>query len=58
MTEPLSALLLRKRARRTALAALPVGEKLRMLEEMVKAVRSLQIPVPQKPPNPVRNVRA
>lgn len=39
MTELMKQLYARKAERRRQLAALPVGEKLRMLEEMVAAAR-------------------
>lgn len=39
MTESMQQILARKQERRKQLAALPVGEKLRMLEEMVAAAK-------------------
>ena len=48
----------RKRARRRALAALPVGEKLRMLEEMIADTRAIVATHPPKPANPVRPRRS
>jgi hypothetical protein len=44
----------RKVERRRLLAALPVGEKLRMLEEMVAAAKAITATQPPKPTNPVR----
>ena len=44
----------RKLARRKQLAALPVGEKLRMLEEMVAETRVISATRPPKSANPVR----
>ncbi|MCB1228384.1 MAG: hypothetical protein KDK99_21435 [Verrucomicrobiales bacterium] len=44
----------RKVERRRQLAALPVGEKLRMLEEMVADVKKINATQPPKPVNPVR----
>ncbi|MEZ5386813.1 MAG: hypothetical protein R3F13_14975 [Prosthecobacter sp.] len=44
----------RKVERRRQLAALPVGEKLRMLEEMVAAAKRIRATQPPKPVNPVR----
>lgn len=54
MTDLLRAMNARKAERRRQLAALPVGDKLRMLEEMVAAARRIQATVPPKPANPVR----
>ena len=48
----------RQRARRRALAALPVGEKLRMLEEMIADTRAIVATHPPKPANPVRHPRS
>ena len=39
----------RKLERRKQLAALPVGEKLRMLEEMLAATRAISASRPSKP---------
>ena len=47
-----------KRAWRKEIAALPVGEKLRMLEEMIADTRSIAATRPPKPANPVRITRA
>ena len=44
----------RKAERRRQLAALPVGEKLRRLEEMVAAARVIGATRPVKPVDPVR----
>ena len=54
MTELMQQILERKRARRRALAALPAGEKLRMLEEMIADTRAIVATHPPKPANPVR----
>lgn len=43
-----------KRAWRRQVAALPVGEKLRMLEEMIADTRAIVATHPPKPANPVR----
>lgn len=43
----------RKRSRRRALAALPVGENLRMLEEMIAETRAIVATHPPRPANPV-----
>lgn len=43
-----------KRARRRELAALPVGEKLRILEQVIEATRVIAGTRPGKPANPVR----
>jgi hypothetical protein len=44
----------RKVERRKQLAALPVGEKLRMLEEMVAATKTISATRPAKPMYPIR----
>jgi hypothetical protein len=54
MTELMQQILERKRVRRRALAALPIGEKLRMLEEMIVDTRAIVATHPPKPANPVR----
>ena len=54
MTELMQQILERKRARRRSLAALPAGEKLRMLEEMIADTRAIVATHPPKPANPVR----
>lgn len=43
-----------KLAWRRQVAALPVGEKLRMLEEMIADTRAIVTSHPPKPANPVR----
>jgi hypothetical protein len=58
MTALMQQILERKRARRRQLAALPVGEKLRMLEEMIADTRAIVATHPPKPANPVRRSRA
>lgn len=57
MTDLMQRIIERKRARRRELAALPVGEKLRMLEEMIAATRAFAASRPPKPHNPVRAVK-
>jgi hypothetical protein len=57
MTDFMRSILDRKRARRKELAALPVGEKLRMLEEMIADTRPIAATRPPKPANPVRITR-
>ena len=54
MNEPMRQILENKLARRKELAALPVGEKLRMLEEMIADTRAIAASRPPKPANPVR----
>ncbi|HCN28542.1 MAG TPA: hypothetical protein DIT64_07190 [Verrucomicrobiales bacterium] len=54
MTELMRQLTARKVERRRQLAALPVGEKLRMLEEMVAATKAISATRPPKPVNPVQ----
>ena len=54
MTDLMKQLTARKVERRRQLAALPVGEKLRMLEEMVAAAKMISTTQPPKPVNPVR----
>jgi hypothetical protein len=54
MTDLMKQLAARKVERRKQLAALPVGEKLRMLEEMVAAAKMISATRPPKPANPVR----
>ncbi len=54
MTELMRQLAARKVERRRQLAALPVGEKLRMLEEMVAATKAISATRPPKPVNAVR----
>jgi hypothetical protein len=55
MTELMQRILQAKRTRRKELAALPVGEKLRMLEEMIEATRSIAASRPRKPAKPGAN---
>ena len=50
MTEIMRQITSRKLEWRRQLAALPVGEKLRMFEEMVKATKAISA---TRPPNPV-----
>ena len=57
MTDLMKQLTARKVERRRQLAALPVGEKRRMLEEMVAAAKSISATQPAKPVNPVRGRR-
>jgi hypothetical protein len=57
MTELMQQILERKRAWRRHVAALPVGEKLRMLEEMIAETRAIVATHPPKPANPVRRQR-
>ncbi len=52
MTEEMQQILNRKLERRKQLAALPVGEKLRMLEEMVAATRGISPIDPFKQAHP------
>ncbi len=54
MNDLIQAMNIRKTERRRQLAALPVGEKLRMLEEMLAATRAISATRPAKPANPVR----
>ncbi|MDB6151422.1 MAG: hypothetical protein JWQ44_2870 [Chthoniobacter sp.] len=54
MTDLMKQLRAGKVERRRQLAALPVGEKLRMLEEMVADTRGISATQPPKPLNPVR----
>jgi hypothetical protein len=57
MNDPMKALGTRKVERRRQLAALPVGEKLRRLEEMVAAAKVIGATRPAKPVAPVRMQR-
>lgn len=57
MNEFIAAMNARKLERRRQLAALPVGEKLRMLEEMVAATQRIHATAPPKPVNAVRLVK-
>jgi hypothetical protein len=54
MTDLMKQIAARKSERRRQLAALPVGEKLRMLEEMVAAAKTISATRGPKPTNPVR----
>ncbi|WP_395745888.1 hypothetical protein [Prosthecobacter sp.] len=47
----------RKVERRKQLAALPVGEKLRMLEEMLASAGAVSASCPPKLANPIRRPR-
>jgi hypothetical protein len=53
MTELMRQLAARKVERRCQLAALPVGEKLRMLEEMVATTNAISATRPPRPVNAV-----
>jgi hypothetical protein len=54
MSEIMQRILDSKRARRRELARLPVGEKLRMLEEMIEGTRAITATHPPNPAKPVR----
>lgn len=54
MTDLMQQIAARKVERRKQLAALPVGEKLRMLEQMVAATKAISATRPSKPLNAVR----
>ncbi len=54
VTEPMRIIIERKVARRKQLAALPVGEKLRMLVEMRDAAEQIAATRLPKPTNPIR----
>ena len=54
MTDPMRQILENKRARRKELAALPVGEKLRLLEQMIADTRAITASLPPKPSHPVQ----
>jgi hypothetical protein len=56
MTELMQQFASRKIERRKQLAALPVGEKLRMLEEMNAATKAMSAGMPPKPKYPVIGV--
>jgi hypothetical protein len=58
MTDLVQQLAARKVERRRQLAALPVGEKLRMLEEMVAAAKVISATRPAKPVNAIRGKSA
>ena len=57
MTDLMQRIIESKRARRKELAALPVGEKLRILEQMIGDTRAIAASRPPKPANPVRPAR-
>lgn len=57
MTDLMKQLTARKVERRRQLAALPVGQKLRMLEEMVAAVKVIIATRPPKPVNALRLIK-
>ena len=57
MTDLVQRIIESKRARRKELAALPVGEKLRILEQMIEDTRAIAASRQPKPANPVRPVR-
>ncbi len=54
MTDLMQQIAARKAERRRQLAALPVGEKLRLLEEMVAAAKAIGVTRGPKPSNPIR----
>lgn len=54
MNDLMRQLAARKVERRKQLAALPVGDKLRMLEEMIAETRVISATRPPKPVKPVR----
>jgi hypothetical protein len=54
MTPLLEDMMARKRERRKALAALPVGEKLRMLEQILEDTRAIAATHPPKPANALK----
>ena len=53
LSEIMQQIIDRKKERRRQLAALPVGEKLHMLEEMNVATRALSATRPPPPANPL-----
>ena len=57
MTDLMQRILESKRTMRRELAALPVGEKLRILAQMLERDRKIAASRPPKPANPVRIVR-
>ncbi len=57
MTELMRHMIERKRAWRKEMARLPVGEKLRIVEEMIAETRAIVATHPPKPANPVRSIR-
>ncbi len=54
MTELMRRIIESKRACRQELATLPVGEKLRLVEQMIADTRAITATQPPKPANPVR----
>lgn len=54
MTDLMQRIIESKRARRKELAALPVGEKLRILEQTIEATLAIAANRPPKAANPVR----
>ena len=54
MNDLIQSILEGKRARRRELAALPVGEKLRMLEQMIADTRAIAATRPVKTESPIR----
>lgn len=54
MNPQLEDMIARKRERRRELAALPVGEKLRMLEQILTDTKSIAATHPDKPANPLK----
>ena len=54
MTDLMRRIIECKRARRRELATLPVGEKLRLLEQMIADTGAIAATRPPKPANPVR----
>lgn len=58
MTKLMKEIAARKAERRRQIAALPVGEKLRQLEEMVAVAKSIGATRGPKPTNPVQSKSA
>ena len=54
MTDLMRQMIERKRAWRKEMARLPVGEKLRIVEEMNEEMRAIAATRPAKPANPLR----
>lgn len=54
MNPLLNDMIARKRERRKELAALPVGEKLRMLEQILADTKNIVATHPSKPANPLK----
>ena len=57
MTDLMRQIIEGKKSMRRELAALPVGEKLRILEQMLDRDRKIAATRPPKPANPVRPPR-